>query len=389
MENNKDQQNSTRNKNFPKFNVQNLSNYVLGLSVLLYLAGFLITNMFFSSFGIVNLEILKTRYITTGATFLIFVGILFYLFKALFETLIQNDNRAIHHQIWEVFVISYKNIFVLIFLIIAFSHFSGYINNESIRSFLDPDFPISDWLQSSPSVIFQDVNKFFVFAIISILSVFIFILIILLISKNKDQSLKKVISDFFKNFFEMKFAIIKYVFGFYIFLYLYFGLSSIFTYLIRNGNGETNYKLIAIPYQIAWFRYLIAIIIVYLLCAIFISFIFMVRTESNTNKSGNQVSKHSSLIFVAAIFVMIIFPIYSKFVYPYLPQHIGGGKPVEISINYFTDELNNKLKSIDKIYLIDKSNNSTILMLIDLNDDYHIFEIDNDQIISINYFPIE
>ena len=65
----------------------NLSNYLLGLTILCYISGFAITNLYLGSLGIVNLDILRSRYLLTGMLFIIFIGTIGFLLYGLWNTL--------------------------------------------------------------------------------------------------------------------------------------------------------------------------------------------------------------------------------------------------------------------------------------------------------------
>ncbi len=64
-----------------------LGNYTIAIALLCYLTGFAITNMYLGSLGIVNLDILRARYILAGLLFLFFLGVIGYLVYGLIHTL--------------------------------------------------------------------------------------------------------------------------------------------------------------------------------------------------------------------------------------------------------------------------------------------------------------
>ena len=50
---------------------QKVSGYLVGFTLILYLAGFTVTNLYLGSLGVINLDILKSRYILSGVLFLL------------------------------------------------------------------------------------------------------------------------------------------------------------------------------------------------------------------------------------------------------------------------------------------------------------------------------
>ncbi len=59
----------------------------LVLTLLCYLSGFVIANLYLGSLGVVNVDMLRTRYIQVGLLFLLFLGAISLLIYGLLETL--------------------------------------------------------------------------------------------------------------------------------------------------------------------------------------------------------------------------------------------------------------------------------------------------------------
>ncbi len=51
-----------------------VTKYVVGFTLIAYASGFIITNLYLGSLGIVNLNLLRARYVLGGILFLAFVG---------------------------------------------------------------------------------------------------------------------------------------------------------------------------------------------------------------------------------------------------------------------------------------------------------------------------
>ena len=73
--------------------LQNLSNYLLSVTILCYISGFAITNLYLGSLGIVNLDILRSRYILTGMLFIAFAGTVLYLLYGARKIIIANEDK--------------------------------------------------------------------------------------------------------------------------------------------------------------------------------------------------------------------------------------------------------------------------------------------------------
>ena len=56
-----------------------LGNYLVGITLICYIFGFIITNLYLGTLGIVNLDMLRTRYILVGLLFMVFFSAIAFL----------------------------------------------------------------------------------------------------------------------------------------------------------------------------------------------------------------------------------------------------------------------------------------------------------------------
>lgn len=88
--------------------IYKLNEHVLGATLICYILGFIITNLHLSSFGIVNFDVLRVRYILTGLSFLLFTGTIIVPMYDLFYTFREYHGKPFWKKIlrflWHYFV---------------------------------------------------------------------------------------------------------------------------------------------------------------------------------------------------------------------------------------------------------------------------------------------
>jgi len=80
-------------------------------------------------------------------------------------------------------------------------------------------------------------------------------------------------------------------------------------------------------------------------------------------------------------------PLYANGIYPNLPQQVGGGQVVKVELIVSDDETKSlMLNPENEIYLIDRTTNNTLFLLVDKSTDkYKVVEIPNASIKSTIY----
>jgi hypothetical protein len=140
-----------------------------------------------------------------------------------------------------------------------------------------------------------------------------------------------------------------------------------------------------------WLRFFGAIICIYSLVAIYLTFQFVQQSSSEQSDDENPLAKTSSLIYLVTIAIVFIVPTYALGIYPNLPQQIGGGNIMRVEANISSNELNRDFSNTCiEIYLIDRTSNSSLFFLMDTAKQAHkVIEVSSDLIQSVTYktFP--
>lgn len=367
-----------------------MSNYIVGITLLCYISGFVITNLFLGSLGVMNIDLLRARYIQAGLLFLFFFGAIAYLTYGLILTLKKYYQKSAFHIIYQVIRYSFDNIIILFYAVLALAFLAGSKRNLPIGlPYLSPIVPWSEWLGTVPASLLQPTSLFLGVGI----SIVVVIVAIVVIINPKDKSgiktpRKQVITDMLKRVWQKKLKIIITLLGYLAFIYLSLLMSNLLTFIASN-KVETRSESSALLGSGDWLRFLGAIILIYGLITVILT-VFIIG-PSSSERSGDEIPlrKTSLIIFIIALGITFIVPTYALGVYPNIPQQIGGGQIIRVEINISSDEVRETFSNSGiEIYMIDRTSTSSLFLVINPSNQKHqVIEITNKQIQSILYNP--
>lgn len=370
-----------------------LSNYLIGITIICYGAGFAITNLYLGSMGIVTFDILRSRYILAGLLFLFFLGAIAYLVFGLFQTLRKHHQQPRIKIIGKVLWFSYFNLGVLYFMIPAIGLFAGSYGSQSynVPQPTQPNILWSDWLNQAPLSILRSTALLFLFLLV-VIGIFIAALIIIN-PKNKDGKRtprRQILKEAFQKIKESKGEFFGSFLGLFIFLYLLNILSSAISFFLAGKVSMTTKLTISLPSN--WALFFNTIAIIYALIAVYLTFVVLYNSSSTVSSDDDTVlSSTSSLIYFVSAFIVLVVPLYAIRVYPALPQQIGGGQLLKVQVILSDKTIEPQFEDQNiATYLIDRTSNTSFFVLQNTSQsEYKIIEIQNDAIQSIIYthFP--
>ena len=141
-------------------------------------------------------------------------------------------------------------------------------------------------------------------------------------------------------------------------------------------------------FQGGWGRFFLAIAIEYLIAAATLFFFHVFPPSPDDSAMGDTaLLRSSSTIYLIAICTVVTVPLYAFNVYAYLPQQIGGGQIIPVSVNISNNAISALVGNPDvETYLIDRTSSSTIFLLENKNgQSYRIIEISQDLIQTVTY----
>ena len=85
----------------------------------------------------------------------------------------------------------------------------------------------------------------------------------------------------------------------------------------------------------------------------------------------------------------MIVPLYAYYIYPYLPQQIGGGQVLHVGVVVSSDDLKSRfVLAQNEVYLVDRGPASALFLIINRGTQEHeVLEVSNSLIQSIIYNP--
>ena len=369
-----------------------ITNYVVVLTLLCYISGFAIANMYLGTLGIVNLDVLRTRYILVGFLFLLFLGAIAYLIYGLFRAISKDIQEPTSKLIKNVFLYSLQNLGVLYLAVSAMTVLAGSVSTLPVGlPRISQPTPWLDWLNVVPK---QTLISSAVLLAIFLLSITLVVSILILINpKNKygikesrKQQVVEILSGTKKNVPKT----IGGIFIIFLFIYVFLLSFTLLSLLSTNnlaGNTRSSNFLSA-----GWGRYLGGISLVYILVLTYVlAKVIPIKSGKHEVEllSDNPMTPASSKLYLLAMSIIIIMPLYANGIYPSLPQQVGGGQVVKIELKISDDEIEpSVLNPDDEVYLIDRTNDSTLFLLINnITEKYQVVEIPNSSIRSVIFKP--
>ncbi len=380
---------NTSPQNYPSLNfefITKIGNYALGMTLLCYLTGFAITNAYLGSLGVVNLDVLRSRYILTGVLFLLFIGAIAHLLYGFFQ-----DLRGTEHlSDWDLFkklvFYSFLRIGVTYFAIIALAIFAGIRDFPIEALHASSTMSLSVWFATESIVQLQRAVVFLIAIFSMILLVLGIIIVVNPMDKRENKRVRQLMVEGIRgptqkdilNFLEFTLIACTIVFLSLLFL-------SLLDFFMANRSGSSSAATIGLPEP--WSRYFIALAMIYIFIATYLMFLSF-RHPSRSKQNGDEpLVRTSLLVFAVSVTVMIIVPIYTFGIYPYIPQQIGGGGVLRVEVAVSSEDLKPYFTDTNsETYLIDRASASSFFLLFNKSTQKtRIIEVASTLIQSITY----
>jgi hypothetical protein len=356
--------------------------YLVGATFLCYLSGFVITNLYLGSLGVVNLDILRARYILSGLLFLSFSGVIIYLIYGLRQTLLKSRNKPPLRIFSDVAWYSLVNISLVCVVVLAVIILAGSPDSPPIGiPRLSPALSWSTWLATAPFITLRVVVVLFEIGMpITFIIVFAWIAFSPTDMQGVRITRRQALTLLVKQYRRL---ITRFLFLF-VFFYIVLIVSNLFTFMSTNQVTDLlspNQSSLFLPG--GWLRFFVAIAAIYAV-AIMILIMPLVMRQSHINNDGP--SKRLAIFFTIAIVALIV-PVYTLGIYPDLPQQMGGGKVLQVTVITSSQELEPSFTDKDiETYLIDRTSTSVLFMLVNKTKQEDLMiEVSSPLIESITY----
>lgn len=365
-----------------------LAKYMLGISILTYVSGFIIVNLYLGSFGINNLYLFKARYIIVGTMFILFCLSYFYLSFGLNKIIQDSIDRNKKINIFQVIWFSIENFSVVYFVINFFSILETSMEQANLNFGELHEFQSLEFLIEYGKILLYIVVPF------SCLLVLLYIIdiIISLIKAHSNKGNNKINQEFLIDILKRPeskryiFKSIRLITYLVIFTFAY----EIILHLL---NFQTSFFFMNPHFFSTGFSYyFIGILVLYLIFVSVKIVHYKNQQQTNNNKENDWIKKNPLNPYIGRIYqigllLVLLIPIYSFGIYAELPQQLGGGEAIEVEIIFSDENLEDIINcGSSEIYLIDRSTDYSIFVIDPItHNDHQIIEISNSIIDMIIY----
>jgi hypothetical protein len=345
---------------------------------LAYLAGFLITSIYLASLGIVNMDLLRARYILTGVLFLIFVGIPTGLSHGLLQVLRQYWESPPTFLLRKATAYSLVGIGVALFIVGSLGYLGEVIRFPVLPISLDAGYPWSDWANTS----LRRLAGFWLWSVAVLFGSFVATRSVGFLRERRWRILQRWPRRDLVTHIALDTAIVLVA-------------STIVPSLIIVG--ATLLSLISFLYTrgrpivgISWPWWLFALVATLLYLGYAISLVPGIL-HARLTRAGElppQVDEfwpqYFRLLPIGALLLSVVVPVYSLAIYPVIPQPLGGGLPVPIRLQVESADSARSLRG--SLELVDRTSDGSLLLVLDADiGGRRVIEVPANQIRLLQY----
>lgn len=372
---------------FMKELLAKIANYLLVAASLCYLSGFAITNIYIGSLGIANVDILRSRYILSGLLFLGFVGGIAFLVYGFYKTLLEFSDHPRRYILKMAIRRSVFSIFVLCVVISTIGVFAGSRSTPTVSHPMPQlSTVLLNWIQTSLLPFVLVTGGLLVLTVIVPALQSLALTVITFLAKTRAATEKMTRPSPTKYFWSSWVTISRSASQYTIFLAIACFVPLLLNSLI-SGGANTPYDSLPFLPSGPWWRYFFGMVLTFILIAIFVTYLRFFNTKASPRPSANPLNRIGSFVALAALLTFIVVPAYAMGIYPALPQQIGGGNPIKVTITTSNADLKQQFAdpNIDT-YLVDRTSSSTLLVLASKSTKTEVaLEAANDQVETITY----
>lgn len=357
------------------------SELIVLVPLLLYLIGFVITNLYLGTLGIVNLDLFRVKYVLVGTLFIVYYGVLIVMLQGAFDIIykIIGVKEKFIKLLWysvQIYGLPYL-------LVLLLKSISGVTVPPTI--FLPKQNVPNNSLNIVPHIKDSELISFFVMVI-----VLVALIAYLRAPIKKDENKKSIFAATLVFIKELLF----FVFASSLFI---FSALYIKNYLIKLIN-EFSVNVPERP-ALSWENLVSLHSSLYLLIIMFMFVVVSLIHKQLVQVDGASEAKDLSVdsfipqkglnTFIVGIVFVLALTLYTLAVYPGLPQQVGGGAVIPVSVVTSSHALEAEFSvCLNNIFLVERSSSNTIFLVLDnaLNK-ISFVELNNSEITAIYYYP--
>lgn len=372
--------------------------HLLVFSLALYIIGFIINNLYLGSLGVSNFEVLRVRYIMVGLLFTIISGFTIFSMHEVKQIIIYNKDKGILNVIRKVLNFSMNVHLFVIFGVIALVFLSGSTGITPMGVSQVSSFSWSEWIYNNREELMETVFVFF----ISILLLITVGLVALVLYDNrklfKRPSKKYILFCILKpknliffvltcvNIISLS-VLIGFLVGFVVFLLENHPNTILFSQRVQENST------LAWLFVMSIYDFTLLLLLFTYLTARTLKWRGLLGSKLD-DKSENDTKRNSMIQFIEDFsvytpLVLLFIAYYVYFVYPSIPQQVGGGKEVKVEVVTSNEKLEEIFLDPEiELYLVDRTTDSVILMVINQKEESRaVMDVPKSEVESIIYNP--
>ena len=371
--------------------IRELTQVGIALTFVFYILGFVITNLYLGSFGVVTFTILRARYISTGLLFGVFVTIIFVPLYECWHILLSNTDRSTKAIVTLAVSQSLYRYITILFIVGAISVLAPTNTRASLAE-------ASQSQSSLPSAL-QDAGQDFLWGLVRIVPLMLFVLAIafaaIFIINPKDKNgVRTTRRSHLRQFMASTARASTYLFILkFVFLALLLYTAIVLTLALIEFLGGDAFQIFPSLINLDWLRLVGVAFLIYGLIITFYVVNLIMSIESNKASPSSVKATEESLferyytwVTRAAWIVILTVPVYALNLYETLPQNIGGGKPIKVHVELANDMELEIIEDAKSTFLLDRTTEGVILMTEGIETS-GIIEIPVSRITAIVYEP--
>lgn len=319
--------------------LRSINEYAASVVLLIYVVGFIVTNLYLGSLGIVNIDVLRLRYILSGVLFVIFLGCVALPLQGLRTILSTNHQVSSATKLMRAARYTFRAFMAVFFVVLVLAALSSTPERRSIGiPSVSPPLPFSAWTAHAranlPSAAMKSLG-FMVFAAL-LFAVLVFGPAVVGIISRRLWTLNDVKDEIlrvFPNWKRVLGALMALASGYATVIaavvvtsLVDFLASNRLSFIFQTSDGSCTSCL-----GFGWGRFIIAAFAFYAFLALILIPFQMTssrgakNTDVDTSPIWGQHFKPYEPLSIPIVWVLLILiPTYSVGIYPYLPSKSVG-----------------------------------------------------------------
>jgi hypothetical protein len=364
-----------------------LSEVVLAGTVVFYVAGFVITNLYFGSLGIVSFDVLRARYVLTGFLFAVFLGLFAFLVYGLVLILREHPEDTSALRLFaDIAYYSLTRVALVSFCVLALIALSGSTGSPPVGTPSAPrPLPWSEWFSSVPGLAWSAVRHAAGMLLAALALIFLVVVVLLVINPAADENATSYREWLFRRATSLTtwkgvLLVLSGTLVAFAILNVAMGLIHFLTTNEVTFASDSSGRLLSPPVV----RFTGAVFGLYGAAGAVLVYVRLVASGEK-EFGGDPTRQQAGLVLWVAILIAIVLPLYALGVYPSIPQQVGGGMVVQVEVLTSKEDVSAWLgvPSAD-VYLIDRTSNSALFLVVDRHS-RRVVEVANSELQAITY----